>query len=247
MRGAFSCSVSPGADVQSITWFFESAIVNQDPTPVNISDPNVLVESAGGTSVLILDNVGTGQEGSYHCEAQLTGGTTLNSTTATLDSSGATSNMNVTLLPPPSSLTVTEGDVVLVPCVGSVDPMFSGSLPAVMGGNVSSSGLTFTADRQDNGILSCNLGTEKQDITIEVLAPIQFEVELVPEPIRFLNTDTSPILFPCEVSGNPSPTISFLVNGKPVSVDGERVMVDDTQTPSCRYRELHITVGNETR
>ena len=88
MRGAFSCSVSPGADVQSITWFFESAIVNQDPTPVNISDPNVLVESAGGTSVLVLDNVGMGQDGFYHCEAQLKGGTTLNSTTATLEFSG---------------------------------------------------------------------------------------------------------------------------------------------------------------
>ena len=80
--------MSPGADVQSITWYFEPAIVNQDPTPVNISDPNVLVESAGGTSVLVLDNVGTSQEGSYHCEAQLTGGTTLVSMTASLNSSG---------------------------------------------------------------------------------------------------------------------------------------------------------------
>ena len=92
---------------------------------------------------------------------------------------GATSNMDVILLPPPSSLTVTEGDVVLVPCVGSMDPMFSGSLPAVTGGTTSSFGLTFTADRQDNGILSCNLGTEKQDITIEVLGMCNYHTYIV--------------------------------------------------------------------
>ena len=75
--------------------------------------------------------------------------------------------MDEIILSPPSSLTVTEGDMVLVPCVGSVDPMFSG--PAATGGSVSSSGLTFTANLQDNGILSCTVGTERQDVIIEVL------------------------------------------------------------------------------
>ena len=80
--------MSPGADVQSITWVFEPANINLDPMPVNISDPDVMVESAGGTSVLVLDNVETDQAGSYHCEALLENGSTLNSSTATLELNG---------------------------------------------------------------------------------------------------------------------------------------------------------------
>ena len=84
------------------------------------------------------------------------------------DYTGAVSNVDEIILSPPSSLTVTEGDMVLVPCVGSVDPVFSGSLPAAIGGSVSLSGLMFIADLQDNGILSCQVGAETIVATIEV-------------------------------------------------------------------------------
>ena len=56
--------------------------------PVDMADSNVMVESAGGTSVLVLDNVGTVQEGFYHCEALLVNGSTLVSSTATLEING---------------------------------------------------------------------------------------------------------------------------------------------------------------
>ena len=56
--------------------------------PVDMADTDVMVESAGGTSVLVLDNVGMDQEGSYHCEALLVDGSTVTSSTATLEING---------------------------------------------------------------------------------------------------------------------------------------------------------------
>ena len=65
MRGAFSCSVFPDDDVQTITWYYRQGM---NITTVNISDPNVMVGSEGGTSVLVLENVGMEQQGFYHCQ-----------------------------------------------------------------------------------------------------------------------------------------------------------------------------------
>ena len=65
MRGAFSCSVFPDNDVQTITWYYGQG---GNMTSVNISDPNVMVKSEGGTSVLVLENVGMEQQGFYHCK-----------------------------------------------------------------------------------------------------------------------------------------------------------------------------------
>ena len=80
--------MSPGSEVQSIMWLFNSANPDLTSMPVNISDPDVLVESAGGTSVLVLDNVGVDRQGIYHCEALLTNGSTIVSDTANLVYSG---------------------------------------------------------------------------------------------------------------------------------------------------------------
>ena len=65
-RGAFSCSVFPDDDVQTITWYYYGQGLNI--TSVNIDDPNVMVGSKSGTSVLVLENVGMEQQGFYHCE-----------------------------------------------------------------------------------------------------------------------------------------------------------------------------------
>ena len=64
-RGAFSCSVFPDDDVQTITWYYGQGL---NITSVNIGDPNVMVGSKSGTSVLVLENVGMEQQGFYHCE-----------------------------------------------------------------------------------------------------------------------------------------------------------------------------------
>ena len=82
---------------------------------------------------------------------------------------GATLIVDEILLSPPPSITASEGDTVLVPCVGSVDTVFSGPLPGATQGNVSRSGFTFIAGHQDNGVLSCEVGAEKQDVNITVI------------------------------------------------------------------------------
>ena len=69
-RGAFSCSVFPDDDVQTITWYYGQGVI----TSVNVDDPNVMVESAGGTSVLVLENVGMERQGFYHCQVMTSSG-----------------------------------------------------------------------------------------------------------------------------------------------------------------------------
>ena len=61
----------PAARVQSIIWYFDSGT---GAIPVSTSDTNVRTMSETGTSVLVLDNVGLGREGSYHCQVTLDGG-----------------------------------------------------------------------------------------------------------------------------------------------------------------------------
>ena len=65
IRGAFSCSVFPDDDVQTITWYYGQGVTI---TSVNVDDPNVMVGSEGGTSVLVLENVGMDRQGFYHCK-----------------------------------------------------------------------------------------------------------------------------------------------------------------------------------
>ena len=75
-RGAFSCGVYPGNGVESISWYFDSDPGSGEPALVDVNDPDVMVRSTGGTSVLVLDSVGMEQIGWYHCEVELTGSAT---------------------------------------------------------------------------------------------------------------------------------------------------------------------------
>ena len=89
MRGAFSCGVYPSNVVESISWYFDSAAGLGEAAPVDVNDPDVMVLSTGGTSVLVLDSVGTEQIGWYHCGIAWTGSDTLlNSSHAYLQYNG---------------------------------------------------------------------------------------------------------------------------------------------------------------
>jgi hypothetical protein len=225
-RGAFSCVVSPSDTVQSVAWFFQSG--TGDPMAV---EPAEAAQTTGGTSVLVLDGVDSEREGFYHCLATLDNGGTLPSRAASLELSETTSNMERILLAPPTSLSVSEGNQLLIPCVGSTDPTFDGDSSAETRGNSSSFGLTITADRRDGGSIVCEVGGDTAELILTVLAGPRFEEELVEEVRRFLNTDSSPLLLACEASGNPLPSLSFLLNNKPLPTSS-RVTVE-AGAPSC--------------
>ena len=71
-RGAFSCGVYPSSPVQSIAWYFDPG---SGASPVSTSDPDVrTLPQTGGTSVLVLENVGPERAGSYHCQVTLDAG-----------------------------------------------------------------------------------------------------------------------------------------------------------------------------
>ena len=73
--------------------------------------------------------------------------------------------MDQIILRPPPSLTTSEGSTLLIPCVASTDPTFSDTVE----GTTSVFGITITADRQNNGIVTCQVGSEKADVNISVL------------------------------------------------------------------------------
>ena len=130
----------------------ENGVLRTDPasgvTVVSgLSDP--------GTSILVLDSVGNDHEGFYSCEARYSDETVLTSSPAVLVYSGESFNFslsstssicflisffffagtsvgseNTIILPPPDQLTVTEGDPVTIPCVGSNQATPSFTTPA---------------------------------------------------------------------------------------------------------------------
>ena len=71
--------------------------------------------------------------------------------------------MDQIILPPPPLLTTNEGSTLLVPCVASTDPTFT------VEGTISVFGITITAERQNNGIVTCQVGSETADVNISVL------------------------------------------------------------------------------
>ena len=72
--------------------------------------------------------------------------------------------MDQIILPPPPSLTTSEGSTLLIPCVASTNTTFS------VEGTISVFGITITAERQNNGIVTCQVGSEQTaDVNISVL------------------------------------------------------------------------------
>ena len=72
-RGAFSCIVYSGNTVQSIIWYFQPDSGMGGRVAVDLRNGDVLVQTVGGVSVLVLENVGTEREGMYQCEATVEG------------------------------------------------------------------------------------------------------------------------------------------------------------------------------
>ena len=73
-RGAFSCIVYPGNTVQSVAWYFRSDSGTGERVLVDpAADSDVMIETVGGVSVLVVQEVMVGREGGYHCETDIGG------------------------------------------------------------------------------------------------------------------------------------------------------------------------------
>ena len=79
------------------------------------------------------------------------------------------SNVDRIILSPPPLFVTPERESVVVPCVGSQDPVFSGA--AAVGGNSSSFGLTITPTRENGGYDSiiCTVGEASEQGYISVI------------------------------------------------------------------------------
>ena len=82
----------------------------------------------------------------------------------------AASDIDTIILAPPPSLSVSEGNSVLIPCVGSAQqPGFTGGSPAATSGTPSSFGLMISsADREDSGTIVCQVGGASSEVNLTV-------------------------------------------------------------------------------
>jgi hypothetical protein len=246
-RGAFSCGVYPSSPVQSIAWYFDPG---SGASPVSsTSDPDVrTLPQTGGTSVLVLENVGPERVGSYHCRVTLDAGENplISGEGFLVVNETAASDVDTIILAPPPSLSVSEGNSVLIPCVGSTQqPVFTGGSPAATRGTPSSFGLTISsADREDRGTIVCQVGGASAEVNLTVYAEPRFEEELKQEDARFLNEDKSPIQLTCELSGVPLPSLTFLYNNQPLS-NTSRLRVN-TESPTCKSVK-ESSIGSRVR
>ena len=80
---AFSCAISPAANLVQIQWYFETE--EESGILSNNSDGVTIVHFPdAGVSILVLDSVNNSHEGLYSCAAIFTDGTMLNSSQASL-------------------------------------------------------------------------------------------------------------------------------------------------------------------
>ena len=90
-------------------------------------------------------------------------------------------------------------------------------------------------------IYTCSTHTHIHTHTHTHTALLGFVVGLDEEVVRFVNKDSSPIIFACEVTGFPA-TVFLLVNGQPQPFGNPRVTVE-IGNPSCRYNYISLAEG----
>ena len=139
-----------------------------------------------GTSILFLNSVGSGHEGLYSCVTVFSDGTMITSSQASLTYSGITLclcislNHSLLLLPgtslgvsdviilgPPTTISVTEGGAVSLPCVGSRGaPTFTLSGLTQTSGQYSLDFASITTSAA--GTYTCQVGATAATVTVNV-------------------------------------------------------------------------------
>ena len=139
-----------------------------------------------GTSILVLDSVGNEHEGLYSCVAVFSDGTMITSSQASLTYSGITLCLcisldhsllllpgtslgvsDVIILGPPTTISVTEGGAVSLPCVGSRGaPTFTLSGLTQTSGQYSLDFASITTSAA--GTYTCQVGATAATVTVNV-------------------------------------------------------------------------------
>ncbi|XP_070653153.1 neogenin isoform X9 [Bos indicus] len=192
----------------------------QNKQPLLLDDRVIKLPS--GT--LVISNATEGDGGLYRCMVE-SGGPPKYSEEAelkVLPDPGATSNL--VFLKQPSSLIRVIGQSAVLPCVASglptpsirwvknqetVDTESSGRLVLLAGGSLEINDVT----EDDAGTYFCIADNGNETIEAQAELTVQAQPEFLKQPTNIYAHESMDIVFECEVTGKPTPTVKWVKNG----------------------------------
>ncbi|XP_055010719.1 LOW QUALITY PROTEIN: neogenin 1a [Boleophthalmus pectinirostris] len=178
------------------------------------------------SGALVISNASESDSGLYRCVVE-SGGATKASDEAQLTVQTESGEERAPeFLQQPSSVTKTVGSSVLLPCVVSGSPAPSlrwtvGDKPVeesdervevLAGGVLQISNLT----EEDAGVYTCTAESGNASIQAQAQLTVQVPPQFVKRPSNTYAHESMDIVFECEVSGSPAPTVKWVKNGDAV-------------------------------
>ncbi|XP_027408968.1 neogenin isoform X9 [Bos indicus x Bos taurus] len=192
----------------------------QNKQPLLLDDRVIKLPSG----MLVISNATEGDGGLYRCMVE-SGGPPKYSEEAelkVLPDPGATSNL--VFLKQPSSLIRVIGQSAVLPCVASglptpsirwvknqetVDTESSGRLVLLAGGSLEIDDVT----EDDAGTYFCIADNGNETIEAQAELTVQAQPEFLKQPTNIYAHESMDIVFECEVTGKPTPTVKWVKNG----------------------------------
>ncbi|KAL2088756.1 hypothetical protein ACEWY4_015655 [Coilia grayii] len=194
--------------------------LNRQPLPL---DHRVL-QLPGGA--LVISNASDADAGSYRCVVE-TGGVVKSSDEVELKVIAETGeSRKLEFLNTPSALSRVVGESVLLPCVATGYPApnvrwmlndqlieeSEGHFQSVGGGSLWILNLT----EEDAGTFSCLADNMNDSIEAKVELKIQVPPQFLKRPVNTYAHESMDIIFECDVTGSPAPTVRWVKNGDTV-------------------------------
>uniref|UniRef100_A0AAR2J5L9 Neogenin 1 n=1 Tax=Pygocentrus nattereri TaxID=42514 RepID=A0AAR2J5L9_PYGNA len=160
------------------------------------------------SGALVISNASQADAGSYRCVIEGLGPAKSNS--------AAEDRMEVLL--GPTAMTKAVGETVLLPCVVKGYPlpiirwMLDGKFAVIGGGILQITSLT----ENDAGTYSCQADNGNETIETQAQLTVQVPPRFLKKPSNMYAHEAMDIIFECEVTGSPAPTVKWLKNGDAV-------------------------------
>uniref|UniRef100_A0AAQ5X927 Neogenin 1b n=1 Tax=Amphiprion ocellaris TaxID=80972 RepID=A0AAQ5X927_AMPOC len=194
----------------------------KDRQPLELSSRLVQLPSGA----LVISNASEADAGSYRCLVENVG-SSKSSDEAQLQTLPETGeDRKLELLVQPSPVAKVTGSSVLLPCVVAGFPaphihwMFGDKLLDESEGRVEMLGggslQIYNLTEEDTGIYTCVAENSNSSIEAQAQLTIQVPPQFVKRPANIYAHESMDIVFECEVSGSPAPTVKWVKNGDAV-------------------------------
>ncbi|XP_076012449.1 neogenin 1a isoform X2 [Genypterus blacodes] len=194
----------------------------KDRRPLELNSRLVQLPSGA----LVVSNASDADAGSYRCTVDNAGSAKSSDEAQLKILSETGEDRKLEFLVQPVAMTKVVGASVLLPCVVTGYPaphirwMFGdklleeseGNLELVGGGSLQISNLT----EEDTGVYTCMADNSNASIEAQALLTVQVPPQFVKRPANIYAHESMDIVFECEVTGSPAPTVKWVKNGDAV-------------------------------